>query len=1757
MQFLNAPKPRGAHVVRATTSRRLFGAVSAAALAAGLVGFAGVSSVVLAPGVAMAADECGDPSANGGAADVFVCLPGLYPPIDYTNTNGDLTLILQDGVDIIGGIGVAGDAGERIVIQTSGVDLGAGSLEISNAAGSAIEVSGAGPEVVLNLGSAFPAVAPVIEGQGGVFAVNTAGDLTVQIDGGSILGTTFGGLFAEAEGDVLIELTSGVTVTGQTIGIIGFSNSGNVDLTTTGLVTAVTGDGITLSAAAGDVTAAVGDVQAALGVGVRVDSGGTADLVLTGDVVGQTGVVVDTTGSLANLTLQNGASIEATGPGPYGSTVTATGFGSVNAVIDGAIVSGGLSLSTSSGNIVLTGSGDINNAADSGVEIATTLGFVDVVYSGNIVGADAGLQATMTNGDLDITLDGAVEGVNHGVIMDGDSGGVRLTVGGNGVITGGTGALVTTNDGDLEVNVAGSVTGTTGLEAISGGTGLISVNIAEGGVVGAAPAGGVGLFAAAFGDGDVEIAIDGAVTEGGIRTSSNGAGDIRLDIDATGTVATTGNDAAIDVGTGAGASTVVALGAVSSFGGDGINVSTDSGALSVTTNEAIVAGEDGIEAQSNTGTIVVTTFGSIDAGANGILAGSDGAITINAIADITAGAAVISTTNDGAGLTDIFLAGTGVGLSGISATATDAGAIEIATDDLASITTSAGHGIEAQTVDGALTILNDGEIDATGGSGVEARTLLGGDITIGGTGTIAGSAEYGILARTERGGDITVDYRGDIGSAGDVTAQSGVSAVAAAAVSTISVQVTGDVYTDGGGVFGAGVAGISFADRGSVAVSFQGSTLQSGGTGVIGVIATASNEANVSAGVGAGSSVVAEDSGVFAQTAGSGTALGLVSQGASITAGDYGLLANSADGDATAVVGEGADIVIADVDADTLAIGVAATSGRAADAAADDAAVQILIANGVGITIDNGAGGDADGATGIAGRAFGADASASIQARSVDIAILGNNALGIEASTVGGDILIALDGGAITIAGQDDVDASGNHAQTAGISAISTDGGITISSQADIDVANGALASSGIFAETGGAGAIAAFSSGLISSQGDGIVADNAGAGAISIGSTGSIFAGESAVRVTSNGGAVSVAAGAGSTLAGGGTPASWVIDVANTPAGNSTVTVQAGATVRSVDGVASGYDDNVLRVIGGAATVNNAGRINGVVDFSALTGGAVFNNSGSGVNGWHTTGVSVFSAQADVVSNTGALFTAAGGSATTLDFGAGADVFSNAGVLVAGEEAPGAGTLMLAGLEAWNNSGFILFGATGAAIDGSDGEIGDRILAGGVTFTGSGESRLLMDVDLGDLTQAGCGAPSAADCFALLDGSTAGLTQIRVQDASANAFGAVNEGIVLVDVTGSGVTSAGHLVLDPASDHWRADANSDDGVLDKGLFFYDLVLDGQQHKLIGLPDAETFEFATLGAAAQSVWYSTTGTWFERQADLRGQAHPIEREGGDLWMKMVGGSAERDVTNSFVSAGQTYSFDTSYDQTTAAILGGAEVARQTETGAWILGAQVGYVDSDVNFQSSSTATAIDGASVGVYASYVSTNLFVDAIVNANFLDLDHRAPGLEPLGSELAPSEVTSLGGQIEAGWTLRLGEKGFVEPVASLSYVRTEIGDLPVPGADIVWDDQISLRASVGARLGRNAEHGSFASKWAVTARYWNEFEGENSVVIDALGSDLVVADDFSGSFGEVAGTVGVTSESGALSAFVNLGYRFNDDYQSVDGSLGFRWRW
>ena len=455
-----------------------------------------------------------------------------------------------------------------------------------------------------------------------------------------------------------------------------------------------------------------------------------------------------------------------------------------------------------------------------------------------------------------------------------------------------------------------------------------------------------------------------------------------------------------------------------------------------------------------------------------------------------------------------------------------------------------------------------------------------------------------------------------------------------------------------------------------------------------------------------------------------------------------------------------------------------------------------------------------------------------------------------------------------------------------------------------------------------------------------------------------------------------------------------------------------------------------------------------------------------------------------------------------------------------------------------------------------SDNGINDKINAAGAVFGGTGQ--LAMDADLFSVAQASCATLTAADCLAV--GSTTGLNSIIVNDSNAHAVGSFNpNGIALV--TGSPNAGA-NFKLDPASE-WYNPAKFG-GVLDKpGLFFYDLAWNSATNTslLIGVPDTEAFELSELGATAQDVWYSSTQTWFDRQADLRttlqGRA---DGWAPAVWLKVVGQWTDRDNTATFSLFNKSYSFDVGYRQDTAGLIGGVDFLRASNgTEAYVFGAQAGYMDSDVRFHSPSRAK-LSGPTFGVYGTYMNGGFFLDGVVNANFLSLDVNMPTLPGPPTPFSTSaDVRSFGGQLEAGYQMPSGANAFWEPLASISYVHTDIHDMSMGASGLAtFPTTTSFRGSLGARVGMSQDFQYYKVRVALTGRYWDEFDGVNTTVIIAPGpSNLALNDGLNGGFGEVTLGGNLFATGGHLSAFANAGVRFQSNYQSTSVTAGFRYQW
>lgn len=787
---------------------------------------------------------------------------------------------------------------------------------------------------------------------------------------------------------------------------------------------------------------------------------------------------------------------------------------------------------------------------------------------------------------------------------------------------------------------------------------------------------------------------------------------------------------------------------------------------------------------------------------------------------------------------------------------------------------------------------------------------------------------------------------------------------------------------------------------------------------------------------------------------------------------------------------------------------------------------------------------------------------------------------------------------------------------THGVRALSSGGSIAVTT-GSITSGTAVTGQSGIEARvTGGNGPVSITTTGAVSGRLRGIHAQSSGSGALTIttggavsvsstttnGGVGQIAAidavsGTGPMWLNLNGNVTGTAASAIRAVAGGAididiaatrvisaglgsssnaTPVHWVMDLDAAGA----VTIDNAGTIRSTaaGGFTSGrgYDDLGIRVSGTTLTLNNDGGVYGRVDFSDVSGGVVFNNTGlnSVTSGWFASGDSIFSPGNDTI-NIGA-----GGFITlgmyqdlesgaresvwaSIDFLGGANVINNAGTLNIGGFGvnDAAVVVTMTGLSTFNNSGLITLGSRynqSNQYNIGDGIPDDVLVMAGADFIGSGASRIIADVDFSGL-QANCaeaearivaGLPATADCLSLPGGTTGGSTLLTLRDATpGNVFGGFlgETGIVLVDVA-DGTSDASHFTLDPNSDNYVA-VGARAGMLKKGYFVYALAYDPdrQQHLLLNAPDTELMEFTVLPQMVQGIWQTSTSTWFDHRGGARGD----DAEAG-VWLRATGENVSRDLVQNFTNGPLSVSSDNSYTQKTVSLTGGVDLARGgNENGAYAFGAMLGYVDSRLNFETSDTAGKLKGGTMGLYGSYSISGFFLDAAVNGVVASLDLDAPLVSLPSGLVTTKKVRGVGGQAELGWTGDFGAFR-VEPFIAASYMRARFDQVVLNEAKIDYEDPTTLRVGVGARFTADLE----TVRVALTGRYWNEMEGENEMLVDNDAVDLPVADDFSGGFAEFNG-YGVIDIGAGLAAFVGAGVKLADGYNATSGSVGLSYRW
>lgn len=555
-----------------------------------------------------------------------------------------------------------------------------------------------------------------------------------------------------------------------------------------------------------------------------------------------------------------------------------------------------------------------------------------------------------------------------------------------------------------------------------------------------------------------------------------------------------------------------------------------------------------------------------------------------------------------------------------------------------------------------------------------------------------------------------------------------------------------------------------------------------------------------------------------------------------------------------------------------------------------------------------------------------------------------------------------------------------------------------------------------------------------------------------------------------------------------------------------ATVTVGANTVIAASDG------NGITITSANGSTLNNAGVIginNSGFAVAAFGGPLRINNSGT------LTSDIRFTSGADVVNNTGTFVVG-----PNPDFGAGTDVFGNSGTVrfLGGATTPVA--RVFTGLESFNN--------TGGLIELRNGVVGDVLTLPG-TFSATGSSTVGLDASL-----SGIGLSDRL----VIGGSATGSTSLLV-DFSGPA--ALNPGAVLVQA-GAG-TQAGAFSLDG-------------GARNFGLIEADLVFDpaANTFTLVGAPSIAVYRAAGFGDAARNLWYKSADTWSAHMRSLRDGAwgSGAGSPGGGLWVQMHASRDNRDNVVAVNNFGLARSFDLGFQQDYFGGQAGFDFGGSAgDDGNFAFGVTGGYINSRVNFADVTDRLSFDAFNGGAYATVNSGSLFVSVLGKYDY----YKANSTSQSGQYAAKLKGDAYGAQAEVGF--RLGSDGFfVEPIATIAYVRTNLNDLGVQNAIIDFRNADGFRGKLGARLGANiAGSGANAVVLYAGGNYVHEFRDDDNIDFISGGQTIRIANPARGDYGE--GVIGINiSATNMVSGFIEANGAKGSDFDAFGGRAGLRIR-
>ena len=371
--------------------------------------------------------------------------------------------------------------------------------------------------------------------------------------------------------------------------------------------------------------------------------------------------------------------------------------------------------------------------------------FVQSATGQEVRGARSGIVARNTGGGaISIDVNGSVTGASgDGISATNDASGARITITAAAVTGGRVGIKILADGaGAVSVDASGTVLGAAAAVQVTAGASATGVEVDV-----AAVTGGTGIEAKHGGTGNLDIQARGAVSGTGTDgigiyglVSNVSGGDLKITA-----AAVTGSAVGIRaVGSGTGAVSVEAAGAVTATGTDGIGIDakTNGGALTITAAD-IAGAATGIKiAATGAANVEITALGSVIGTADdGIFVDHDGtgATTITVSSAVTGGAdsidaAIRTDVSSGRNVTILLSSGASVGTAARNAIIGGAGNTTVTANSGAAIigNVQLGAGADALTVNSGATVTGSVALGEGGDTlTVNSGATVTGSVTLG------------------------------------------------------------------------------------------------------------------------------------------------------------------------------------------------------------------------------------------------------------------------------------------------------------------------------------------------------------------------------------------------------------------------------------------------------------------------------------------------------------------------------------------------------------------------------------------------------------------------------------------------------------------------------------------------------------------------------------------------------------------------------------------------------------------------------------------------------------------------------------------------------------------------------------------------------------------------------------------------------------------------------------------------------------------